>query len=199
MGHTSLTTALAALDRGGVVAFPTETVFGLGGRLDRPRAIARIFELKGRRPDQPLQVLLRAPDAIGTVAELVNGAAALADAFMPGPITIVLLALDPLPELGGDGITIGVRVPAHPVAAELIAGAGPLAATSANRSGRSTPDDVDGVRAVFGDAVDVYLAGDAPGGTASTVVSLVGEPRLLREGAIGRARIEAVLGRRCAT
>lgn len=195
MGTDVVGDAVHALERGGVVVFPTETVFGLGGRLDRAQAIDRIFTLKGRARDKPLQVLLASAGRVGEVAHLSPDAERLAALFMPGPLTIVLPAREGVPDLGARG-SVGVRVPDHPVAVELLEASGPLAATSANRSGQATQPTLDGVRRVFGDAVDAYVDGQVGSGPASSVVSLVeGEPELLREGAIGRTELEAVLGR----
>lgn len=192
--------ALEALDRGGLVVFPTETVYGIGCRLDRPEAIARMRTVKGREPDKPFQVLLADPSAAAEIAAVDAAAERLLRRFAPGPLTVVLPALAHLPDLGaratvGAPATVGVRVPDHPVALDLLRASGPLAASSANRAGRPTPSWVGAVRAVFADEVAVYLDGPpAPGTVASTVVDLTGEhPVVLREGAVTRADIEAAL------
>lgn len=195
---TGLQAAADALEAGGVAVFPTETVWGIGARLDRPWAVRRIVEIKGRDPDKPLQVLLPDTDSLARVAELPLGAEDLAAAFMPGPLTMVLPARPGLPDLGG-GETVGVRVPAHDTALELLARTGPLAASSANRAGRPTPATLEGVREVFADEVDAYVDGPCPAGVPSTVLWLAaGAPRILRAGAADPIEIEAILGGRLA-
>lgn len=194
---TDVAAAVAALERGGVVAFPTETVWGLGARLDRPDAVRRIFELKGRPREKVLQVLMADARAFGGVARVTSDAARLAEAFMPGPLTVVLESTTDLPAEVAGGGTIGLRVPDHPVALALLRDAGPLAATSANRSGDAAPMQLEAVRTLFGDAVTVYLGGAPPRShVASTVLDLSGpEPVVLRRGALPVADLERVLGR----
>lgn len=184
----TLEAAVRAVDSGGVVVFPTETVWGMGARPDRDEAVERIYHLKGRPTDRPLQRLLASPEELDTLAALDDVARRVAERFMPGPLTLVVDARD--------GGTIGVRVPNHPVALALLRRTGPLAATSANRSGEPTPVDPAAIQGLFADGVDAYLDGTPrPAGLASTVLSLVGgEPRLLREGAIPRRGIEEALG-----
>jgi len=179
--------AAGAAGRGELVVVPTDTVYGLAASVDRPEAVAAIFVAKGRAPEVALPVLVGAVDDARAVARFDDGAEALAAAFWPGPLTIVLPRAPGLTaDLGGDGATVGIRVPAHGPLRRLLAATGPLATTSANRSGEPTPATVDGVEAVFGEAVSVYLdGGPASGGPASTVVSLqAGTPTVLREGAI---------------
>ena len=186
--------AVAALRRGDVVVFPTETVWGIGASITSPRGVARIYEIKGRPEDRALQVLVASAALIAEVARAGPEAIRLAERLMPGPLTIVLPARDGVPDLGGAG-TIGVRAPAHPVALALLAAAGPVAASSANRSGEPTPRTLDEVRAIFGDDVDAYVDGEAGGGIPSTVVDLTGaEPVVLRMGPIGADRLAEVLG-----
>ncbi len=187
--------AVAALERGGIAVFPTETVCGVGCRLDRPDAIRRLYRLKGRPQDKPLQVLLPRTAVLDYIAEVPPEARVLVDLFTPGPLTLVLPSRIDVPELGGRG-TVGVRVPDHPVALELLDLCGPAAASSANPSSRPTPATVAEVRGLFGDAVDAYVDGPpAPAGRDSTVLDLSGgEPRVLREGALPVERIEQALG-----
>lgn len=187
--------AARALASGGVVVFPTETVYGVGARLDRSSGIDEIFRLKGRERDRPLQVLVSSLEAVETVAEPTADLERLTP-FLPGPLTVILRARPHLPDLGAADGTVGVRIPDHPVALELLEAAGPMAATSANRSGEPTPASIVGVRAVFGETVDVYLDGEpSPRGVPSTVISLVGgRPLLLREGAVRRPAVEDALG-----
>jgi tRNA threonylcarbamoyl adenosine modification protein (Sua5/YciO/YrdC/YwlC family) len=184
----ALEAAAEALGSGELVVLPTDTVYGVAGRPDLPGATGRIFEVKRRPPELTLPVLVAGTSDARRVASLGADAERLADRFWPGGLTLVLPRTEwsgPW-DLGGEGGTVGVRVPAHEVALELLARTGPLAATSANRSGHPTPSDCPGVRAALGDQVAVYLcAGSAASGVASTVVDLTaGEPRILREGAI---------------
>lgn len=166
---------------------PTDTVYGLAARVDRPEAVAAIFAAKGRAPALALPVLVAAVGDARALARFDDDAEALAAAFWPGPLTIVLPRAARLTaDLGGDGTTVGIRVPDHGPLRGLLGTTGPLATTSANRSGEPTPVDVRGIEAIFGDAVSVYLdGGPASGGPPSTVISLAAEaPTVLREGAI---------------
>lgn len=184
----SLDAAVRALEGGGVVVFPTETVWGIGARPDSSEAVERIYHLKGRPADQPLQRLVASPEDVEALCRLDEGARRVVERFMPGPLTLVLDARE--------GGTIGLRVPDHPVALDLLGRTGPLAATSANRSGEPTPAELTAIQGLFADGVDAYLDGEpAPRGISSTVLSLAGgEPRLLREGAVPRGGLEGVLG-----
>lgn len=193
--------AAAAIAAGGVVAFPTETVYGLGGDARSTEAVRRIFAAKGRPSDNPLIVhLARGASVAGLAKEIGAVEAALMDAFWPGPLTLVLPvregAVSPLVTAGLD--TVAVRVPAHELARELIERAGcPIAAPSANRSGRPSPtlarhvlEDLDG-------RIDGVLDGGATGvGLESTVVRVVdGTIHILRPGGITREQLrEATAG-----
>jgi tRNA threonylcarbamoyl adenosine modification protein (Sua5/YciO/YrdC/YwlC family) len=181
----ALDDAVAALERGGVVVVPTETVYGLAARPDRPEAIARIFELKGRSSDKVLQLLVPGAEWLDRLSSPTETARFLAAEHWPGPLTLVVIASESAPDpVVSDG-SVGLRVPNHPIATELLRRGGPLAATSANRSGDPTPTSVDEIRAVFGDGVDVYLDGGVIAGAASTVVDATNEtPVILRAGAI---------------
>lgn len=189
-GVADLDAAVRAVEAGGVVVFPTETVWGMGARPDREEAVERIYHLKGRPHDQPLQRLVATMEELEALAVVEGAVRRVIERFMPGSLTLVLDARD--------GGTIGVRIPDHPVALALLRRTGPLAATSANRSGEPTPADPAAIQGLFGDGVDAYLDGDPlPAGTSSTVLSVVGaEPELLREGAIPRQAIEEILGAR---
>lgn len=171
---------------GRLVVFPTDTVYGLATRPDDPEATARLFEAKGRPHDLALPVLVSSAEGARSVAELDERAELLADAFWPGGLTIVAPRSDRSVDwvLGGDGSSVGVRVPAHPLARAVLAAAGPLAVTSANRSGEPPATTCDALRSAFGDLVEVYLCEERPlQGTSSTVVDLAhGAPHLLRLG-----------------
>jgi L-threonylcarbamoyladenylate synthase len=195
--------AAETLRRGGLVAFPTETVYGLGADATQPAAVRAIFAAKGRPADHPVIVHVAAAQALDRWAQAVPAAAwRLAAAFWPGPLTLVLPRAAEVDDVvtGGQD-TIGLRCPAHPWAQALLAAfGGALAAPSANRFGRISPTTAAHVRADLGQkpdgVVDLILDGGAcPVGIESTIVDLSAEaPRLLRPGAITRAQLEAQLG-----
>ncbi|MCS6786244.1 MAG: L-threonylcarbamoyladenylate synthase [Thiobacillaceae bacterium] len=191
--------AAAILRAGGVVAFPTETVYGLGADARNRAAVRRVFAIKGRPADHPVIVHLPAPEALEAWARTVPEAARrLARAFWPGPLTLVLpRAAGVLDEVTGGQDSVAVRVPAHPLALALIRAAGALVAPSANRFGRVSPTTAAHVRAELNGAVDLILdGGPCAVGVESTILSLLDDtPRLLRPGLITAAEIEAVLGR----
>ena len=185
------------LAAGEVVVFPTDTVYGLASRPDIPGATARLFETKRRPRDLTLPVLAAGPEDAAGVAMFDARAWALAGRYWPGGLTIVLPRAPRARDwdLGTEKETVGVRVPDHAIALALLTRTGPLAVTSANRSGEPTPATCDGIRASLGDLVAVYLcAGLAPGAVPSTVVDLTGtEARVLREGPIAPDAILDVL------
>jgi L-threonylcarbamoyladenylate synthase len=190
---------------GGVVAFPTETVYGLGADATQGQAVARIFEAKGRPRFNPLIVHVADLEAALGLAEFDEKALALAHHFWPGPLTLVLpQSHHPtrrISELVTSGLeTLAIRIPAHPVARDLLAAAAiPIAAPSANKSGRVSPTQAEHVEADFGGEVDMLLdGGSSEAGLESTIVTLAPQPTLLRPGAIAREEIEAVLGCRLA-
>jgi L-threonylcarbamoyladenylate synthase len=192
-------TAADALRAGGLVAFPTETVYGLGANALDPAAVERVFAAKGRPATNPLIVhVADAEQASSLAAEWPPAAAKLAAAFWPGPLTLVVLKGEQIPTaVTAGGPTVAVRVPAHPVALALLNSVKlPIAAPSANRSGELSPTTAAHVRASLGDRVDVLLDGGAcPGGLESTVVDVTGDGvRLLRPGLISVAQLEAVAG-----
>jgi L-threonylcarbamoyladenylate synthase len=190
--------AARVIRAGGLVAFPTETVYGLGADATQGEAVARIFEAKGRPRFNPLIVHVAGLDAARELAEFGEDALALARRFWPGPLTLVLARADCVSELVSAGLeTIAIRVPAHPVARALIEAAGvPIAAPSANKSGRVSPTRAEHVEEDFGGEIDMILDGGvADAGLESTIVALAPQPTLLRPGAVAREDIEAVLGR----
>lgn len=199
MATDAIARAAAILDSGGLVAFPTETVYGLGADAANPDAVRRIFEAKGRPADHP--VIVHVADAVdlGVWARAVPEAARqLARAFWPGPLTLIVPRAGTVSDvLTGGQDTVGVRVPSHPVAQALLRvfGRG-VAAPSANRFGRISPTTADHVRAELGDGVDLVLdGGQTDVGIESTIVDVSGSrPALLRPGMIGAAQLEAVLG-----
>ncbi|MGL4550066.1 MAG: L-threonylcarbamoyladenylate synthase [Gemmataceae bacterium] len=193
-----LATAAALLRAGRLVAFPTETVYGLGADALDEAAVRRIFEAKGRPSHNPLIVHVAGPDQAAQVAHWSDAAALLARRFWPGPLTLVLPRRGPVPDaVTGGGPTVAVRQPDHPLALALLAAAGvPLAAPSANRSGRLSPTTADHVLADLDGRIDAVLdGGPTSAGIESTVLDLSGPtPRLLRPGPILPAALEALVG-----
>jgi L-threonylcarbamoyladenylate synthase len=191
--------AIAILKVGGVVAFPTETVYGLGADARNPAAVRRVFAIKGRPVDHPLIVHIASIDWLGFWAREVSAAALdLAQAFWPGPLTLVLPRRHHVSDaVTGSQDSVALRMPAHPMALQLIAATGALVAPSANRFGRISPTTAGHVRGELGKAVNLVLdGGPCSVGVESTIVSLVGGvPRLLRPGGVALEQIEAVLGR----
>ena len=179
--------AVAAARAGRLVVLPTDTVYGIGTRPDDAAATSRLFEAKGRPRELELPVLVATRDEAERIATFDDRAAALADEHWPGALTVVLGRTEASRgwDLGGSVDTIGVRVPNHPTALAVLARTGPLAVTSANRSGEPTPARCEELHAIFGSSVDVYVCdpGARPG-LASTVVDLTGETRTLRRGSV---------------
>jgi len=196
----ALDEAARRIRTGGLVAFPTETVYGLGANALDPDAVARIYVAKGRPATNPLicHVLDAADARHQLAAHWPPAATALADAFWPGPLTLVLPARQHVPSIITAGTaTVAVRVPSHPVARALLEAADrPIAAPSANRSMAISPTSAAHVLASLGDAAELVLdGGSASVGIESTVVDLTGsEAVLLRPGSIGIAALEAVIG-----
>ena len=195
----ALPEAVAVLRGGGLVAYPSDTVYGLGAAAGDERAVARVFAVKGRDAEKAISVLLAdAADLAPLCAEVPFLARVLAQRYWPGPLTLVLR---PSPgyqsaALGG-GDTLAVRVPDHPFLRELIRALGePITGTSANRSGRPACRSAQEVEHELGDTVDLIIdGGPSPAGPESTVVSLTGSlPVVLREGAIPRVDVDR-LGR----
>jgi L-threonylcarbamoyladenylate synthase len=197
--EAGLARAAGLLREGALVAFPTETVYGLGGDARNDRAVAAIFAAKGRPSFNPLIVHVPDLDAARRVAVFDARAEAVAAAFWPGPLTLVLplraeAGISPLVTAGLE--TVAVRVPAHPVAQGLLrAFGGPLAAPSANPSGKVSPTRAVHVLAgLSGRIAAVVDGGDCAVGVESTILGLVGAPALLRPGGVTVEALEAVLG-----
>jgi L-threonylcarbamoyladenylate synthase len=187
---------------GGLVAFPTETVYGLGADATDARAVAGIYAAKGRPSFNPLIAHVADLGLARREGRFDAAAEKLAEAFWPGPLTLVLplAATARTCDLARAGLdSIGLRMPAHPVARSLIAAVGrPIAAPSANRSGHVSPTTVTHVLADLDGRIDAVIDGGAcPVGVESTIIALLdGAPRLLRPGGTPRSALEAVLGRR---
>lgn len=195
---TGIAAASAAVRNGALVVLPTDTVYGIGADAFSPEAVRRLLAAKGRGPDHPVPVLIGSWRTVnGLVDELPAEASDLIAAFWPGALTLVLRAGDGLTwDLGDTNGTVAVRMPLHPVALELLAETGPLAVSSANRTGFRPALSAEEAQEDLGDAVAVYLEGGVAAEQApSTIVDLTSSrPRLLRDGAVGRAEIEDVLG-----
>ena len=190
--------ALQVLTEGGLVAIPTETVYGLAADASNPAAVQRIFAVKGRPILHPLIVHLGSAEQLVDWATTIPSAAArLADACWPGPLTLLVpRAAHVLDEVTGGRSTVGIRVPAHPLTLELLARfGGGLAAPSANRFGRVSPTTAEHVRADLGDEVDFVLdGGPCPIGVESTIVDCtVDPPQVLRPGGIPTEDIATLL------
>jgi len=191
--------AVEILKRGGLVAFATETVYGLGADATNPQAIAKIFAVKGRPSTNPLIVHIASIDiARKFTADWPASAQLLAETFWPGPLTLVVVKSPRIVEAATAGKqTVGLRVPNHPLALELLKQFnGPLAAPSANRSTRVSPTTAQHVREELGASVDFILdGGPCEVGIESTVLDLtVNPPIILRPGAITREQIAAIIG-----
>ena len=192
--------AVRRLEAGGLVAFPTETVYGLGADATNGRAVARLYEAKGRPAFNPLIAHVGDRAAAQDLARFNTDAARLAEAFWPGPLTLVLpkAAACPVAELATAGLdSIAVRVPDHAVAHKILAGFGkPVVAPSANRSGHVSPTAAAHVLADLRGRIDLIVDGGATAvGVESTIVACLDEPALLRPGGVPRAAIERALGR----
>lgn len=192
--------AAAVLHTGGLVAFATETVYGLGANAEDPDAVARTFAVKGRPASHPLIVHLQGTEHLGDwVQDVPDTALALAERFWPGPLTLVLRRGPRVPlEATGGLDTVAVRVPDHPVALALLAEFdGGITAPSANRFGSVSPTTASHVHAELGDAVDFVLdGGPCRVGVESTIIdATAAAPSILRPGGVTREDLEAVLGR----
>jgi L-threonylcarbamoyladenylate synthase len=189
--------AVDVLDAGGIVALPTDTVYGIACRLDAQGGVERLFAAKGRSPDKAIMVLVDDLEQVAGVVQLTPAAHALRGLW-PGGLTLVLplRAGAPLPPaLTAGTATLGVRVPDHPAPRYLARSVGPIPTTSANPSGGPEARHATEVVAALGARVDLVLdGGPSPGGVPSTVVDCQAErPRILRQGAVPAARIAAAL------
>jgi L-threonylcarbamoyladenylate synthase len=188
-----LEACVEVLKAGRLAVIPTDTVYGVAAAPGTVPGVEALFEAKGRPHDKAIPVLAASAEDLAGVAEFDELATSIATRFWPGPLTLVLnRAAEFDHDLGGTGDkTVAVRVPRFPLTLELLALSGPLAVTSANRSGQSAALTAASARAQLGPKVDVYLDGGELKGKPSTIISLVGRPRLLRTGALDP---ELVLG-----
>jgi L-threonylcarbamoyladenylate synthase len=192
--------AAEIIQKGGIVAFPTETVYGLGADAFNPLAVARIFEVKRRPSFDPLIVHVANPaDVKKLVKEIPSNAKKLIERFWPGPLTVVLLKEEDIPDIVTAGLpTLAIRMPSHPMALSLIRESNtPIAAPSANLFGYLSPTTAEHVREQLGDQVDLILdGGPCSVGVESTIVSFLEErPKLLRPGGVSLEEIESIIGK----
>jgi len=190
--------AVEVLRTGGIVAIPTDTVYGVAVALETPGGVERLFHVKRRPPDKGIVLLLGDAAQAGSIGIIGPAAAALGDAFWPGALTVVVPRRPDASisaALTGGAPTIGLRVPDHPAPRALAEGVGPLPTTSANVSGLPEARNAAEIMAQLGEAIDLVLdGGPAHGGPASTVVDCTGDrPEVRRVGAIGVDRVVAVL------
>jgi L-threonylcarbamoyladenylate synthase len=197
-GKEAIGVAVRILADDGLVAFPTDTVYGVGAHAFQPDAVERIYTAKSRPRDKAIPILLARVDDLSLVAERITETAwLLAERFWPGGLTLVLPKKPRVPDvISAGGPTVAVRVPDHPMSLDLIAALGaPLAATSANLSGHPSPVTAQEVEAELGGRIELILdGGRCPGGVPSTVLDLTTDPpTILRAGAIVVEEIEAAL------
>lgn len=192
----ALPRALETLKRGGLVAFPTDTVYGVGALAFDAAGVESIYVAKDRPVEKAIPILLGGPEDLDKVtASIPQMATKLAARFWPGPLTLVVPKHPNLPEVVSATPTVGVRVPDHPVARALLTAAGPMAVTSANISGQDSPKTAEEVSRQLNGRISLILnGGETPGGVPSTVVNCLGtEPVILREGPITLKDIQFIL------
>lgn len=194
----SLDAAVHAVSRGEVVVLPTDTVYGIGCDAFQPQAVARVLAAKGRDRQMPPPVLIPSVRTVdGLARDVSEHARALMEALWPGPLTVIVSAQPSLDwDLGDTHGTVALRVPDHAAALALLARTGPMAVTSANRTGGPAATTADDAKQQLGDAVSVYLdAGDSPLGRASTIVDATGSVlRIVREGGVSGDQLVAIVG-----
>ena len=199
ISRPALEEPLRHLNRGGVVAFPTDTLYGLGADAFSHQAVARVFDVKGRAAASGLPLLIaEAADLDKVAVDITDLARSLAEEFWPGPLTLVLRRSSRVPAIVTGGLdTVAVRVPDHPVPRALARLLGrPITGTSANPAGGPDPVTADDVRTLLGEAVDYIIdGGPSPLGSPSTILDLSGpRPAILRAGALERECLEQACG-----
>ena len=191
--------AVQLLRDGGVVAFPTDTVYGVGADPLQPEAVRRLYRIKGRPDNKPIAILVGSIEDAARVAQNLPATfSRLAHRFWPGGLTLIVEARDLPPEITAGGSTVGVRMPDHPLTLELLRGfGGPIATTSANRSGAPPATSAEEANAQLGDRVNLIVdGGDTITKVASTVLNLsVSPPQILRHGGISEELLmECLIG-----
>jgi L-threonylcarbamoyladenylate synthase len=193
---TSIQAALELLQEGEIIAFPTDTVYGLGADAFYSPGIIKLFEAKGRDSNKAIAVLIGNIEQLNLLTDELNRIARkLVGKFWPGGLTIVVPRKKDLPELLSAGNSIGIRMPNHPVALELLRKFGPIATTSANFSGKNNPHDAQDVLQQLNNRLPLILdGGKCPGGVPSTVIDCsTDEVRILRPGTISKEEIDQAL------
>lgn len=179
--------AVEVINTGGVVGVPTDTVYGLAVDPFNEDALWTLYDLKGRPERKPIGLLVGSVEQAEELAAIPADAIGLLEAHWPGALTVVVPVKVMVPDWVGDQSTrtVGLRMPDHPVTLSLLAETGPLAVTSANRSGEAETRNEVEARAALGDAIDLYVAGECPGGRASTVIAFSREGvKVLRQGPV---------------
>ncbi len=195
--HNTISRALTVLQAGGLIAFPTDTVYGVGALAFDGKAIESIYAAKNRPMEKAIPILISDTEELTKVAfEVPESAWKLASRFWPGPLTILVPKRADLPESVSATATVGVRVPDHAVARSLLRAAGPMAVTSANISGAQSPITAEEVYQQLGGRIPLIIdGGRTPGGIPSTVVDCTApELTILRDGPIGLAELHSALG-----
>lgn len=189
--------AVKIIQDGGVIAFPTDTVYGIGGDVFQEKAVQKLFQIKNRDLEKGIPVLCAAiEDLIQLTGALPDKIAEVTRSFWPGPLTLILPGSSALPDVLSPDDSIGIRIPAHPETLELLRRTGPLAATSANLSGSPSAVTARQVLDQLEGKLDLILdGGSSPGGQASTVLDLRDTPRILRVGPIRLEQINQILAR----
>ena len=195
--EAAIEAASLAVQRGRLVVLPTDTVYGIGADAFDPAAVRALLAAKGRGREMPPPVLISAATTVDALAVRIPGyARALIDAFWPGPLTLVCHQQGSLQwDLGDTRGTVAVRMPDHEIAREILERTGPLAVSSANRTGMPAATDAEQAEQMLGEEIDVIIdAGESPGGEASTIVDVTGsQGRVLRRGALSLEQLNAVL------
>ncbi|WNY29088.1 Threonylcarbamoyl-AMP synthase [Methanimicrococcus stummii] len=195
---TATETAANALLNGKIAAFPTETVYGLGARISDENAVLKVYKAKGRVPEKPLSILISSVDDMEKIAaEIPETARILAEKFWPGPLTIILKKKAEISnKITAGKETVGLRVPAHPAALEIVRLSGPLACPSANLSGSREPKSTADVLADLDGKIDILIdGGDTLIQKPSTIIDLtVQPPKILREGGLDISEIKEWIG-----
>jgi len=192
----SLPKAMEILQAGGLIAFPTDTVYGIGALYNNEDAIEKIYQVKVRSKIKAIPILISDTNQLTLITSIISpNTHRIINEFWPGPLTLILPIQPNLPGILSDGVTIGIRVPDHDLVRELIRVTGPLAVTSANLSGKSSALTADDVMNQLEDKIDLILdGGRVPGGKASTVLNCIDDKmKILREGPILWEEIEAVI------
>jgi L-threonylcarbamoyladenylate synthase len=190
-----LAKGISLLKKGGVIAFPTDTVYGLGASIAIDSAVARVYRTKGRSQNRALPLIIADIAQLEEIAAVIPAyAVLLAEKFWPGPLTLVLLKSDAISDIVSSGPTVAVRIADHPIPTALARGIGTaITGTSANLSGRPSALTAEEARNQLGDKVDLIIEGECPGGRESTIVDLSGQaPVIVREGALSIEKLRRI-------